>query len=204
MPCPHFHPLTYNCNSMASKASLPGVISRIVLIGFMGAGKSTVGALLAARLQWNFVDADAVLEERAGSTIADIFSRHGEEEFRRLEAETIHDLLRKDKLVLAVGGGAIETEAIRNTLLTSSETCVVFLEAPLAVMIARCEQQTEGAIRPILQDRERLLTRFETRLPHYRKAHLTIDTASLNPESTALKIIELATPLLYAKENTLA
>lgn len=187
---------------MQLKSQLPARISRIVLVGFMGAGKSTVGALLAQRLQWRFLDADTVLEERSNATIADIFTRHGEPAFRTLEAKVIGDLLQQHHLVLAVGGGAVETEATRKALLSAPETCVVFLEAPLEVMIARCEQQPGAAVRPILQDRERLLNRFETRLPHYRKAHLVVETASLTPADTVQAIIEAVSTSL--KESTLA
>ncbi|HMD21661.1 MAG TPA: shikimate kinase [Alloacidobacterium sp.] len=187
---------------MEIKPQLPACISRIVLVGFMGAGKSTVGALLARQLQWRFLDADTVLEDRTGVSIAEIFARHGETEFRALEADVIHSLVREHHLVLAVGGGAVETSAIRDALLQTPETCVVFLEAPLEIMISRCEQQPGAALRPILNDRERLRDRFESRLPHYRNAHLVVKTASLTPEETSQQIFKAVTALL--KENTLA
>src|SRR5262249_27055556 len=158
---------------------LPPCISRIVLVGFMGAGKSTVGALLARQLQWRFLDADDVIEARSEKTVAEIFAQHGEKAFRALEAEVIHDLIREHSLVLALGGGAIETPATRDTLLNSPETCIVFLKAPLEIMIARCEQQPGAALRPVLNDREHLRSRFDIRLPHYENAHLVIETASL-------------------------
>jgi shikimate kinase len=177
---------------MQTKIQLPARISRIVLVGFMGAGKSTVGALLARQLQWRFLDADQVLEGHAGTSIAEIFVQQGEAVFRRMEAALIGDLIREKHLVLAIGGGAIETESARNALLLAPETCVVFLEAPLEVMISRCE----------LQDRERLRHRFESRLPHYRNAHLVVETASLTPEQTSQHIVSIISALL--KEKTLA
>jgi shikimate kinase len=187
---------------MEMKPQLPACISRIVLVGFMGAGKSTVGALLAQQLQWRFLDADSVLEDRARTSIAEIFTHQGETAFRRLEADVVHDLLREHHLVVAVGGGAVETAATRDVLLQSPETCVVFLEAPLEIMIARCEQQPGAALRPVLNDRERLRDRFESRLPHYQKAHLVIETASLTPEQTSLEILKAVSALL--KENATA
>jgi shikimate kinase len=187
---------------METKAALPERIARIVLVGFMGAGKSTVGVLLAKQLQWRFLDADSILEERSHASIAEIFTRHGEPEFRRLEAETIGNLVRENHLVLAVGGGAVETEATRQALLRAPETCVVFLEAPLEIMIARCEQQPGAAVRPILNDRERLLGRFEARLPHYRSAHLIVETAALTPEDTTRRIIDAVSMLI--EESTQA
>jgi len=187
---------------MEIKPKLPACIARIVLVGFMGAGKSTVGALLAQQLQWRFLDADTVLEDRTGVSIAEIFASHGEAEFRSREATVIRELLRQTHLVLAVGGGAVETASIRNALLESPETCIVFLQAPLEIMIARCEQQPGAALRPVLNDRERLRHRFESRLPHYQTAHLVIETASLTPEETSHQILKAVSALL--KENTLA
>lgn len=187
---------------METKSQLPVCISRIVLVGFMGAGKSTVGALLARQLQWRFLDADNVIEDRARQSIADIFAYHGESAFRALEAAAVGDLVREDRLVLALGGGAVETPAIRESLLTTPETCVVFLHAPLETMIERCEQQPGAALRPVLNDRERLRSRFDSRLPHYQNAHLVIETALLTPEETTHRILQAVSTLL--KENTLA
>src|SRR5215813_4798000 len=187
---------------METKPQLPVTISRIVLVGFMGAGKSTVGALLAQRLQWRFLDADRVIEDRTRTAIADIFSQQGETAFRALESEVVQELVREHRLILAVGGGAIETKAIRDALLQSAETCVVFLKAPLEIMISRCEQQPGAALRPVLNDRERLRNRFESRLPHYENSHLVVETASLTPEETSQQILKAVTALL--KEDTLA
>ncbi len=184
---------------METSTQLPARISRIVLVGFMGAGKSTVGALLAQLLQWRFLDGDAVLEQRARTSISDIFAQQGESAFRKLEAEVIQDLVREDHLVLAVGGGAIETSATRDLLLCAPETCVAFLEAPLEVMISRCEQQPGAALRPVLNDRDRLRNRFESRLPHYRSAHLVIQTATLTAEETSQQILMAVTALLKEK-----
>jgi shikimate kinase len=187
---------------MKKKPQLPARISRIVLVGFMGAGKSTVGALLARQLQWHFLDADSVLEGRSGATIAEIFAQQGETAFRQLEAEVIQELIGRDHHVLALGGGAVETASVRNALLQNPEMCVVFLKAPLEVMISRCEQQPGAAIRPVLSDRERLRNRFESRLPHYSNAHLVVETATLTPEEASRQILALVSEFL--KENTLA
>ncbi|HVW78657.1 MAG TPA: shikimate kinase [Alloacidobacterium sp.] len=181
------------------KTQLPASVSRIVLVGFMGAGKSTIGALLAQQLQWNFLDADQVLESRLQMTIAQIFDQRGEKEFRRLESLLIHELAAQDRLVLALGGGAMETEATRELILQSPDTCVIFLKAPLEVMIARCEQQPGAAIRPVLNDRERLLQRFQSRLPHYERAHLVIETAQLTIQETSHQIVAALSASL--KEN---
>lgn len=170
--------------------SLPLQIRRIVLTGFMGAGKSTVGALLAKKLAWEFVDADAVIEARAGKTIAAIFAEQGEPAFRALEAEAIRDLCRREKLVLALGGGALEMEFTRALWNQIGQTCVVFLDAPLETLVERCLSQPGAAERPVLADRDRLLRRFQARLPHYRAAHITIATKDLNASQAADRIFD--------------
>ena len=110
---------------------------RIVLTGFMGSGKTTVGPLVAARLGWRFIDLDDVIEAEAGVPIAEIFVQHGEPRFREQERDTIARLAAQDNLVLALGGGAIETEATR-TLLTAGEgTLLVHLEVQLSTTLTR-------------------------------------------------------------------
>lgn len=156
----------------------------------MGAGKSTVGALLAKKLSWEFVDADAVIEARVGMTIAAIFAEKGEQAFRVLEATVIRDLSRREKLVLALGGGALEAESTRTLWNELRGTCVVFLDAPLEVLVERCLAQPGAAERPVLADRERLLRRFEGRLPHYRAAHITMATGELDPAEVADCILD--------------
>jgi shikimate kinase len=173
---------------MRTHGKLPGTVRRIILTGFMGAGKSTVGALLAQRLGWQFVDTDQVIEAQTGLTIARLFAEHGEATFRALEAEAVRDKVQANDVVLALGGGAIEVEGTREALLKLREACVVFLDAPLEVMVERCLAQPGAAERPVLRDRERLTTRLAARLPHYRRAHLIVATANLTPEAVAEEI----------------
>ena len=175
---------------MRTEAKLPVTVRRIVLTGFMGAGKSTTGALLAQKLGWRFLDTDAVIEARTGSTIAQLFAQRGETAFRKLETETTLDHAQSEHLVLALGGGAIEAEATRQALARLEHACIVFLDAPLEVMVARCLAQPAAAERPVLADRERLAARLTARLPHYRQAHLTIPTSKLSPQAVADQILE--------------
>ena len=190
---------------MQTARDLSGKLDRIVFMGFMGAGKSTVGRLLAQRLGWPFVDADLRLEERAGRTIAELFAAFGESEFRRMEAGVVEEALREKKSVLALGGGAVESDSTRAALLESgSGTCAVFLDAPLATLIERCEQQPGAAVRPVLNDRDQLHARWQRRLPFYRQAHLTVDTTGLTPEMVVEQVMEtlcdrLEAPSVQAK-----
>jgi len=165
---------------------------RIVLTGFMGSGKSTVGPLVAARLDWRFVDVDDVIEAEAGLPIAEIFARHGEAAFREREHATVARLAAIDNLVLALGGGAIETAAIRDLLLTAPGTILVHLEVKLATTLARCGG-TEHT-RPVLADQANLARRYERRLPLYRTAHISIAVDALTPEETADAILRTVQP----------
>ncbi len=163
--------------------SLSPQTRRIVLTGFMGSGKSTVGPLLAKRLAWPFLDTDNVIVAETGMPIHEFFARHGELAFRLQERETIERLLARDSLVLALGGGAIETEATRKLLLSHPGTLLVHLEATLETSLARCSG-TE-ATRPVLADAANLKARYERRLPLYRTAHLSLVVDQLTPEEAA-------------------
>jgi shikimate kinase len=163
---------------------------RIVLTGFMGSGKSTVGPLLASRLSWNFLDVDEVIEAETSATIAQLFAIHGEPAFRQREHATIARLAHQDAIVLALGGGAIETAATRDLLLNSAGTLLVHLEVQLATTLARCKG-TEHT-RPILADQANLASRFERRLPLYRQAHLSISVDALTPAEAVEAILKAA------------
>jgi shikimate kinase len=160
---------------------------RIVLTGFMGSGKSTVGPLLAGRLGWRFVDVDHVIEAEAGAPIAELFARHGEAHFRDREHQAIARLATGEGLVLALGGGAIEHEETRALLLTSPGTLLVHLEVELSTTLARCAG-TEHT-RPILADQANLARRYGLRLPLYRSAHVSIPVDALTPEQVVEAIL---------------
>ena len=171
---------------------------RIVLTGFMGAGKSTVGRIVAERLGWSFVDLDDVIVEAAGKSIAELFDSVGEAAFRKQEHQALRTVLERTNMVLALGGGAIETAANRDLLQASTGTRVAFLEAPLGTLLDRCQQQQAqpgAATRPVLADLENLLQRFTLRLPHYRTAHITVRTTGKTPALVAEELLrQLPTP----------
>lgn len=180
--------------STPSPAQSPVAVFRIVLTGFMGAGKSTVGALLAQRLGWQFLDSDHLVEASAGATIAEIFERDGESSFREREAAAIREAALQERIVLAVGGGAIERPDTRDFLLSLPACRVVFLEAPLEILLSRCEEHVAGPVRPLLADRARLAQRWAARLPLYRQAHLTLPTAGRPPHAVADAILAALIP----------
>lgn len=183
---PHF---TAQSGPLASPAAQP---RRVVLTGFMGSGKTTVGPLVAARLGWRFLDVDDVIEAEAGATIAQLFARHGEAPFRDREHATIARLAAQDEdaLVLALGGGAIERPDTRNLLLTTPGTLLVHLEVDLATALVRCAG-TEGA-RPILADQANLADRYARRLPLYRTAHVSVPVDTLTPDEVVDAILQAA------------
>jgi shikimate kinase len=181
----------------------------------MGAGKSTVGRILASRLRWPFLDIDSLITAEHGRTVAQIFADHGEEHFRRLEAEAIArilDPLQQDpphayeQAVVALGGGAIETDAVRELLFSQPSsvpaTVTIFLSAPLSELLARCHVESgetgstgsepgeDTPVRPLLTAAEPPEDRLARRLPHYRRAHLTVDTAGISAVQVVDRILQ--------------
>jgi shikimate kinase len=163
-------------------------LSRLILTGFMGAGKSTVGAILSQELGWRFIDLDQFIEISSQSTVADIFRDHGEADFRRRERQAVEQLSNQEQIVLALGGGTVEDESTRSLLIHPPENCLVFLEAPLSELLARCT--VKGKVRPLLAAPEALEARHNRRLPHYRAAHITVTTAGLAPQAVADRVLE--------------
>jgi shikimate kinase len=163
---------------------------RIVLTGFMGSGKSTVGPLLAQRLGWEFMDADDAIVAEAGCSIPEIFRQRGEPGFRELERAVIAQLAGDDGRVLALGGGAIEDAATRAMLLQSPGGLLVHLEVELATTLARCAGTEQD--RPILADQANLANRYARRLPLYREAHVSISVDKLTPQQVVDAIVAAA------------
>lgn len=176
----------------------PSSIRRVVLTGFMGSGKSTVGPILAERLGWTFLDADDVIVTETGMPISEFFARNGEHAFRELEQATIARLASRNSLVLALGGGAIEHPATRKLLLTGPGTLLVHLEVELATTLKRCAG-TEHA-RPVLADQGNLARRYQNRLPLYRTAHVSIPVDCLSPEQVVDEAMHLLRPAEARKE----
>ena len=135
----------------------------VVLVGLPGAGKSKVGRLLAERLGVSHIDTDALVVEREGRAIADIFATDGEEAFRVMETEAVADALTHDTVV-SLGGGAAATPAVRDLLAGHT---VVYIDAPHDELVRRTASKTH---RPLLaQDPSGTLARLRTeREPHYR------------------------------------
>ena len=121
----------------------------IFLVGPMGAGKSTIGRHLADQLHLEFVDSDQEIERRTGADIAWVFDLEGEEGFRAREESVIADLTEMQGIVLATGGGSVDSKEVRNKL--SARGIVVYLETPIEKQVARTQRDTR---RPLLQTEE--------------------------------------------------
>jgi shikimate kinase len=175
--------------SEPNPALAPAHLRRLVLTGFMGAGKSTIGRLLAARLNWTFLDLDAHLESRTNATIPQLFERHGEAHFRRLESSALASALGQNHTVLALGGGTPEELTNRLLLEQTPATFTIFLDAPFPTLFDRCMLQ--DVARPVLADPTAAQLRFQKRHPLYRRlANLTIATADQTPEQTVEAILK--------------
>lgn len=153
----------------------------VVLTGFMGSGKTSTGQVLAELLGWAFVDLDHEIESQEGLLIRALFAQKGEAGFRAIEHAALCDCVRNcDRpTVIALGGGAI-VEPSNATLVRESRAVTVFLETPIEEMIERCGVEDDADPdnpRPLAADRESFRALYQKRLPHYRTAHVTIDTA---------------------------
>lgn len=179
-------------------ATIPPHLRRLVLTGFMGAGKSTIGRILASRLGWTFLDLDTHLEQRTGATIPELFERHGEVRFRRLESTALASALSRSNTVLALGGGTPEGLTNRLLLEQTPATFTIFLDAPFPTLFDRCMMQ--NIARPVLEDPESAQRRFSLRHPLYlRLAGLTIDTAALTPEETVAALLDALNQTSYSR-----
>jgi shikimate kinase len=160
---------------------LSGPTERIWMVGMMGSGKSTVGAVLAGRLGWALVDTDALIEQRTGQRIARLWSAQGEAAFRAWEGRVIDEVsAAPGPVVISVGGGAVLDPANRERMTHSG--LVVWLRADVRTLVARVGT---GETRPVLgDDPEASLTRVDAaRRAHYQDvADLVVDVDGVGPE----------------------
>ena len=204
---PALHQAICDTHLTRSRQSAPldlAGLERLVLTGFMGAGKSTVGRQLAARLGWDFVDLDELIESRAGLTVPAIFSQYGESHFRKLESQALAAALGRRNILLALGGGAPEILTNRLLIEQTPATATIFLDAPFSTLFDRCMLQalnTPAAgtqpteLRPLLADPATAEARFMARRPIYRRlARLAVDTSSLSTGEAVDAILSALRP----------
>jgi shikimate kinase len=159
----------------------------LVLIGLMGAGKSTIGRRLAKEIGWRFVDSDEEIEAAAGCRIADIFAIHGEPIFRDLERRVIQRLLSEAPLVLATGGGAWMQPAVREIIRARATS--LWLRAELDVLTERVSKRNH---RPLLEtgDKREILGRLMgERYPVYAEADVVVDSSDGPHDNVVARIV---------------
>ena len=177
-------------------SSHPASFCGIALIGLRGAGKSTLGKILAKRIGWNFVELNKEIEAQNGLSVAEIIALYGQEGFRRMEQSALQQLLaRKELMVLATGGGIVSEPLTFDLILSSFYT--VWLKAEPEEHMARVRRQ--GDLRPMADDRSamaELRNILLSREPLYSRASAVVDTAGLSVDAAAAKLIDTVRPVL--------
>lgn len=159
----------------------------IYLVGFMGAGKSSVGARLATVLRWPFIDLDVAIEAGQGLTIRDIFEQAGEPFFRAVEHAALTEIVKSEPAVIALGGGTFAQQP-NIDLIQSRGGVTVWLDCPPGELRRRCEGITN---RPLFRDAASFEKLFFERLPFYQLAEHRITTEGRTAEAVAEQILQL-------------
>jgi shikimate kinase len=167
----------------------------VILVGFMGAGKSSVGRALAEQLGWTFEDLDDRIEQREGRKVSEIFRASGEVGFRLAEHAALKELLRElpsgVQRIVALGGGAFAQKK-NARLVEAGAVPTVFLDAGVNELWQRCRQQAErqGIERPLLGNLRRFSELYQARQPHYLKASFRQETGGKTIQKIAAEVIE--------------
>src|ERR1700759_641941 len=177
-------------------ASAHGSFCGIALIGLRGAGKSTLGKILAKRIGWNFVELNKEIEAQNGLSVAEIIALYGQEGFRRMEQAALNQLLaRKELMVLATGGGIVSEPLTFDLILSSFYT--IWLKAEPEEHMGRVRRQ--GDLRPMADDRSamaELRNILVSREPLYARASAVVDTAGLSVDAAAARLVDTVRPVL--------
>lgn len=172
-------------------------MKNIVLIGFMGSGKTSVGKALAKKLDFKFVDLDDVIEKTVGMKLSEIFKKFGEPRFRDIESDVVNSVTKKTGQVIATGGGVVlRDENMTNLKKNGIIFCLKASEDVIFERLKHCDnrpllmvEDPEERIRELLSKRETL----------YEKADFSVDTSGLTPEEVADRIIIEYERLIYGK-----
>jgi XRE family aerobic/anaerobic benzoate catabolism transcriptional regulator len=188
--------------SQGASSQHGGSFAGIALIGLRGAGKSTLGKLLAKKIGWNFVELNKEIETQNGLSVAEIIALYGQEGFRRLEQSALTQLLaRKEPTVLATGGGIVSEPVTFDLILSSFYT--IWLKAEPEEHMARVRKQ--GDLRPMADDRSamaELRNILTSREPLYARANAVVDTAGLSVDAAAARLIDTVRPVLQSEARS--
>ena len=171
---------------MSERQNSIRINSPIFLVGFMGAGKTTVGQVVAKELGYDFIDLDNVIALQTGKSVQQIFLELGEVKFRGLETEAIRSCRDQASSVIALGGGAYVSQENRDLLRGIGKT--IWLDCPLDVCLRRIRGDKS---RPLLGDEEAMRTLLDKRIDSYSQADYIVNSAELSPEQLANEIVRL-------------
>jgi shikimate kinase len=162
--------------------------NNIFLIGFMGAGKTSVAGMLAKKLQLSFCDLDETIEKELEMKIPAIFSTHGEEFFRDAESKLLRAVAQRGGQVIATGGGVVLRE--ENWEVMEREGVTIYLKAPAVVLYNRVKNNTSRPLLQVDNPFEKVQELLSTRIPLYEKADLIVDTEHITSQEIVKEIIE--------------
>jgi len=171
--------LIYLYNDLLKKDYILDMVSKIILVGMMGAGKTTIGKLLSNKLGFDFIDLDKIIEERSGVKINTIFEIEGEVGFRERELQVLSDSIEKDQVIISTGGGIVTNEKSRARLIKNN-ALIIYLKANLQTLFNRLKNDNS---RPILNvdNKEQVIEKIlEQREPLYKElADMVVDTSHM-------------------------
>ena len=165
-------------------------INNIVLVGFMGTGKTTVGKLLANKLNWSYVDTDILIEQKIGLVISKIFEQYGESYFRDRESEVIQEVMQKTQQIVATGGGIVLRD--QNIAVMKSNGIIICLTATPEVIYERTKSNNYRPLLKVAKPQQKIKELLEYRAPFYAKADITIDASNLAPIEIVNRILSKA------------
>ena len=166
------------------------MVTKIILVGMMGAGKTTIGKLLSNQLSFNFIDLDRMIEEKSGVKINTIFEIEGEEGFREREYLALNEALAEEKVVISTGGGVVVKDTNRS-LIEKSEAMVVYLKASLDILVGRLKNDKTRPMLDKVNKQLSLQKLLSEREPFYENlADFIIDTSHLKTNDVLKTITE--------------
>ena len=170
---------------MSQKLLQPKIL---LLVGMMGSGKTSVGRMLAHKLNLPFKDSDKEIEKSTGFTISDLFARYGEAEFRKGEEKVMARLLAGEPCVLSSGGGAFLSKATRD--LAKKSALSIWIKVDAEVISNRTEGRTHRPLVPSVDNQEVIQKLFQKSAPIFAEADLTVDSFDEHPSKTVIRLLQ--------------